>query len=66
MAARKSSQRDSKRKKIEPLTKVVSLGRFVNEGSLRAKDYNCPSDCKSLTIILGESGVVPSALVVAL
>lgn len=64
MAVKKSGQRVATRKKIEPLTKVVTLGRF-SANEKKKKVYTCPGDCSKLTVILLDV-TTPANLIVAI
>jgi hypothetical protein len=57
------------KKEGEKTVRIVSLRSTFSAEQLgrpaSAKDFNCPRDCNSLTVMTGETSVKPVALVVA-
>ncbi len=49
--------------KIVSMRSTFSAEQFGRPSS--AKDFNCPRDCNSLTVMTGEANVKPVALVIA-
>ena len=53
---------------IRKTTKAQASFKVMRDGvavASKARKFNCPDDCKSLTVILS-AGAVPTALVIAI